>query len=75
MKLEADIAVRMTDRTAVTELASAGAPPGPTAIKPDCSDEEDDSGCTVHQLGNERGIGALFLAIGLAAFLLGRRRR
>jgi hypothetical protein len=56
------------------DLAAAGAPSGPINSKPSCSDE-DDSGCTVHQLGNERGIGAVFLAIGLGAFLLGRRRR
>lgn len=57
------------------ELAAAGAPSGPLNSKPTCSDEDDDSGCTVHQLGNERGVGAVFLAIGLGAFLLGRRRR
>ena len=56
------------------EVAAAGAPSAPPEAKPTCS-EEDDSGCTVHQIGSERGIGALFLAIGLGAFLLGRRRR
>jgi MYXO-CTERM domain-containing protein len=56
------------------EVAAAGAPSALPDAKPTCS-KEDDSGCTVQQLGSERGIGALFLAIGLGAFLLGRRRR
>lgn len=56
------------------EVAAAGAPPGPPEAAPKCS-KEDDSGCTVHELGSERGIGALFLAIGLGAFSWGRRRR
>lgn len=55
------------------EAAAAGAPPAPPEAAPKCS-KEDDSGCTVHQLGSERGIGALFLAIGFGAFLWGRRR-
>jgi len=44
----------------------------PLAAKPECHDE---TGCTVKQVGTERGIGAVFLAIGLAAFGLSRRRR
>lgn len=56
------------------EIAAAGAPAAPPEAAPKCT-EEDDGGCTVHQLGSERGIGALFLAVGLGAFLWGRRRR
>jgi MYXO-CTERM domain-containing protein len=44
----------------------------PLDAKPECKDE---TGCTVKRVGTERGIGALFLAIGLAAFGLSRRRR
>jgi hypothetical protein len=57
------------------ELAAAGAPSLPPGPEPTCpKDEDDDGGCTVHQLGSERGIGAIFLAVGLSAFLLARRR-
>jgi MYXO-CTERM domain-containing protein len=56
------------------EIAAAGAPSPPTEPEPTCS-KKDDSGCTVHQLGSERGIGAMFLALGLGAFFWARRRR
>jgi len=56
------------------EVAAAGAPSLPPDPKPSCTRDEDDGGCTVHQLGSERGIGAVFLAVGLGAFLLARRR-
>lgn len=44
----------------------------PLSEKPKC---EDETGCSVRQVGTERGIGALFLALGLAAFGWSRRRR
>jgi MYXO-CTERM domain-containing protein len=59
------------------EEAAAGAPPEPFEPVRSCpiEGEEEDSGCTVQRLGTERGIGALFLALGLGAFFVARRRR
>ena len=62
-------------RCLTPEEAAAGAPPAPFEPAETCSNEDDDSGCTVHQLGTEQGIGVLFLALGLGAFLVARRRR
>jgi hypothetical protein len=56
--------------------AAAGAPnTAPATEPPTCSEEKEDGGCTVRQLGTERGIAAVFLAIGLGALGFARRRR
>ncbi len=56
--------------------AAAGAPNSvPATDAPTCSEEKQDGGCTVRQLGTERGIAAVFLAIGLGALGVARRRR
>ncbi len=56
--------------------AAAGAPnAAPATEAPTCSEEEEDGGCTVRQLGTERGIAAVFLGIGLGALGFARRRR
>ena len=76
---DGDNPVTYTCRRCLTpeEAAAAGAPPGPfqPALSCPIEDDEDDSGCTVQRLGTEQGIGALFLALGLGAFLVARRRR
>ena len=45
------------------------------AARADVAERTDESDCGFRQVGNERGIGALFLIIGLAAFGWSRRRR
>ena len=42
---------------------------------PGATSSGDDSGCSVRQLGSERGIGTFMLGLGLAALAISRRRR
>ena len=58
------------------DLEAAGAPNvAPVRPTPTCSaQKDDDGGCTVRQLGTERGIAVVFLAIGLGALGVARRR-
>lgn len=62
-------------RCLTPEEAAGGAPSEPFEPAHTCYSEDDDSGCTVQHLGTEQGIGALFLALGLGAFFVARRRR
>ncbi|HEX2872023.1 MAG TPA: hypothetical protein VHP33_12220 [Polyangiaceae bacterium] len=45
------------------------------AAHADVAERRDERDCGIRQVGTERGIGALFLLIGLAAFGWSRRRR
>jgi hypothetical protein len=60
------------------DLEAAGAPNvAPARPIPTCAaapEQKEDGGCTVRQLGTERGIAAVFLAIGLGALGVARRR-
>ena len=62
------------DRCVTAEEAASDTPVAPAGDPPTCT-KEDDGSCTVQRLGTEQGIGALFLALGLGAFLVARRRR
>jgi hypothetical protein len=61
------------NRCVTAEEAASDTPVAPAGDPPTCSKEDD--GCTVQRLGTEQGIGGLFLALGLGAFLVARRRR
>jgi MYXO-CTERM domain-containing protein len=63
---------KYTSRHCETDEVFAQPADQPLGEKPDCKDT---TGCSVRQVGTERGIGALFLVIGLGAFGWSRRRR